>query len=116
MDEGDRAIESLVGHVMDGLSIVLGPSAALGDRARAPFEACLGALAVRRSTAIETGLFQIQGELMQDKTTSLSGRRRGPLPEWYVDFGRTKPKNWVKSIASVPVSRAGPWCYRTGER
>ena len=38
---------------------------------------------LRRSTAIETGLFQIQGELMQDKTTGLSGRRRVPLPEWY---------------------------------
>ena len=38
---------------------------------------------LRRSTAIETGLFQIQGELMQDKTAGLSGRRRAPLPEWY---------------------------------
>ena len=38
---------------------------------------------LRRSTAIETGLFQIQGELMQDKTTGLSRRRHVPLPEWY---------------------------------
>lgn len=38
---------------------------------------------LRRSTAIETGLFQIQGELMQDKTAGLSASRRFPLPEWY---------------------------------
>jgi hypothetical protein len=38
---------------------------------------------LRRSTAIETGLFQIQGELMQDKTAGISARRRVPLPEWY---------------------------------
>ena len=38
---------------------------------------------LRRSTAIETGLFQIQGELMQDKTAGPSARRRVPLPEWY---------------------------------
>src|SRR3954469_23446228 len=38
---------------------------------------------LRRSTAIETGLFQIQGELMQDKTASVSARRRLPPPDWY---------------------------------
>src|SRR3954468_3931138 len=38
---------------------------------------------LRRSTAIETGLFQIQAELMQDKTAGISARRRLPPPEWY---------------------------------
>src|SRR4051812_17695714 len=38
---------------------------------------------LRRSTAIETGLFQIQGELIQDNTTFRSPRRRLPPPEWY---------------------------------
>ena len=37
---------------------------------------------LRRSTAIETGLFQIQGELMQDKPADVS-RPNIPLPQWY---------------------------------
>ena len=37
---------------------------------------------LRRSTSIETGLFQIQGELMRSRNAR--SRRRGPpLPEWY---------------------------------
>jgi hypothetical protein len=37
---------------------------------------------LRRSTNIETGLFQIQGELMRSRNAS-SRQRRTPLPEWY---------------------------------
>ena len=33
---------------------------------------------LRRSTSIETGLFQIQGELMQDKTAGLSAPPKAP--------------------------------------
>ena len=46
---------------------------------------------LRRSTAIETGLFRIQGELMQDKTAGISARRRGPLPEWYDELDVVAP-------------------------
>jgi hypothetical protein len=37
---------------------------------------------LRRSTAIETGLFQVQGELMRDQSAG-SPRRAVPLPQWY---------------------------------
>jgi hypothetical protein len=38
---------------------------------------------LRRSTSIETGLFQIQGELMQNQNAGVHRRRNVPLPEWY---------------------------------
>lgn len=37
---------------------------------------------LRRSTSIETGLMQIQGELMRGRSTN-NFRRRVPRPEWY---------------------------------
>ena len=37
---------------------------------------------LRRSTGIETGLFQIQGELMR-KEIGTRRRKTVPLPEWY---------------------------------
>lgn len=54
---------------------------------------------LRRSTAIETGLFQIQAELMQDKTAGFSARRRLPPPEWYdeMDVGG-------RAIEGPPIS------------
>lgn len=42
---------------------------------------------LRRSTAIETGLFQIQGELM-DRRGYGGGRRRLPLPQWLDELDR----------------------------
>ena len=38
---------------------------------------------LRRSTSIETGLLQIQGELMQGRNTHRIGPANRPLPEWY---------------------------------
>src|SRR5476649_77952 len=38
---------------------------------------------LRRSTSIETGLFQIQGELMRSRDARPQRRRIAPLPEWY---------------------------------
>jgi hypothetical protein len=38
---------------------------------------------LRRSTSIETGLFQIQGELMLSRNAGTRRRRNVPLPEWY---------------------------------
>src|SRR6185436_13014617 len=38
---------------------------------------------LRRSTSIETGLMQIQGELMRSRTSGSPRRRMLPLPEWY---------------------------------
>ena len=38
---------------------------------------------LRRSTSIETGLFQIQGELMRNGNNGMGRRRAVPLPEWY---------------------------------
>ena len=38
---------------------------------------------LRRSTSIETGLLQIQGELMQGRNPTGSARNNRPLPEWY---------------------------------
>ena len=41
---------------------------------------------LRRSTSIETGLFQIQGELMRNGNTGTGRRKTVPLPEWYDDL------------------------------
>lgn len=38
---------------------------------------------LRRSTSIETGLMQIQGELMRGRNLGHPSRLRPPLPEWY---------------------------------
>ena len=38
---------------------------------------------LRRSTSIETGLFQIQGELMRNGNSGTRRRNAVPLPEWY---------------------------------
>ena len=38
---------------------------------------------LRRSTSIETGLFEIQGELMQERNAGPRPRSNVPLPEWY---------------------------------
>jgi hypothetical protein len=38
---------------------------------------------LRRSTSIETGLMQIQGELMRSRNSRKSRRKMLPLPQWY---------------------------------
>jgi len=38
---------------------------------------------LRRSTSIETGLFQSQGELSRDRNAGPRRRRNVPLPDWY---------------------------------
>ena len=55
---------------------------------------------LRRSTNIETGLFQIQGELMQNNSASASRRRRAPLPEWYDELDVIVPDTTGSLIAS----------------
>jgi hypothetical protein len=45
---------------------------------------------LRRSTAIETGLFQVQGELMREQNAG-SQRRTVPLPEWYDELDVVAP-------------------------
>jgi hypothetical protein len=48
---------------------------------------------LRRATSIETGLFQIQADLMQNRTAGR--RRRARLPEWYdeLDVAATVERN-----------------------
>jgi hypothetical protein len=41
---------------------------------------------LRRSTSIETGLFQIQAELMGDRNAHSRRRRNVPRPEWYEEL------------------------------
>ena len=38
---------------------------------------------LRRSTSIETGLFQIQGELIRNRNAGPARRRNVQLPDWY---------------------------------
>ena len=52
---------------------------------------------LRRSTSIETGLFQIQAELMRDRNNP-QRRRRVPPPEWYDELDAA-PSIDVCSIA-----------------
>ena len=67
---------------------------------------------LRRSTSIETGLFQIQGELMRDRSASASRRRKVPLPEWYDELDRapsvdgysTDPRDCDKNGRKPPGS------------
>ena len=69
---------------------------------------------LRRSSAIETGLFQIQADLLQDKTAGVSHRRRVPLPEWYdeldvgaraIDGPSISPRNCDDPSGRVPTRR-----------
>jgi len=50
---------------------------------------------LRRSTSIETGLMQIQGELLRGQNTDSSRRPSLPLPEWYdqMDVAGTNGRN-----------------------
>lgn len=41
---------------------------------------------LRRSTRIETGLFQIQGELVRNGNAGVGRRKCIPIPEWYDEF------------------------------
>jgi len=43
---------------------------------------------LRRSTSIETGLFQIQGELLRNRNGGIQGRRPVPPPQWYDELDR----------------------------
>lgn len=45
---------------------------------------------LRRSTRIETGLFQIEGELMRTQSSDAE-RRRSPPPEWYDQLDTSVP-------------------------
>jgi hypothetical protein len=53
---------------------------------------------LRRSTTIETGLFQIQAELMRNGNASIQRSKPLPLPEWYDELD-VAPTNG-SSIAS----------------
>ena len=53
---------------------------------------------LRRSTSIETGLFQIEAELMRDVDTAASHRRTGPPPEWLDELDARG------SVPAIPLS------------
>lgn len=65
---------------------------------------------LRRSTSIETGLFQIQGDLMRDRSAGASRRRNVPLPEWYdeLDTARSVDGN---STGESPNSSPTAYCF-----
>jgi hypothetical protein len=54
---------------------------------------------LRRSASIETGLFQIQGELMQGHTAGVSRRTRMKIPEWYDELDVGTPAAGGSSLA-----------------
>ena len=63
---------------------------------------------LRRSTAIETGLFQIQGELMRDQMAGTSRRQKIPLPQWYDELDVVAPALDVSSADSgAPENTSG---------
>ena len=76
---------------------------------------------LRRSTGIETGLFQIEGELMQSRTAGHQRRRSAPQPEWYeefdvgaptVDSTSVDPRDRDKSFEEAPDSaKALAYCF-----
>ena len=75
---------------------------------------------LRRSTSIETGLFQIQGELMQDRSTGPRRRRYVPLPQWYDELDvipagdgySIAPVDGDKSSVMLPdQSQALAYCF-----
>ena len=65
---------------------------------------------LRRSTSIETGLMQIQGELMRGRTSGSSHRRLLPLPEWYdeMDVGAANESHSHLSSACEDDGSDGP--------
>ena len=58
---------------------------------------------LRRSTSIETGLFQIEAELMRDADTAVSRRQNAPPPEWIDELDI---RGSVPSIAMSAVDRS----------
>jgi hypothetical protein len=46
---------------------------------------------LRRSTRIETGLFQIEGTLIQERNASPRRRRTLPVPQWLDEFDTARP-------------------------
>ena len=78
---------------------------------------------LRRSTSIETGLFQIQGELMRNQNTGPQRRRNIPLPEWYDELdviGSTiagsaiDPRDRDKTSRDEDSSQALAYCLLAG--
>ena len=65
---------------------------------------------LRRSTSIETGLFQIQGELLRNRNGGIPRRRPIPPPEWYDELDRAptidgyaiEPRDPDKTSESLP--------------
>jgi hypothetical protein len=66
---------------------------------------------LRRSTQIETGLFQIEGALIQQRNAFPRRRRTVPVPQWLDEFD-TAPR--LEDLASEHLRPAGqpprPWC------
>jgi hypothetical protein len=58
---------------------------------------------LRRSTSIETGLFQIQGELMRNRNACPARRRNVPLPDWYDELDAAPTSD---SYSIGPLDRA----------
>jgi hypothetical protein len=59
---------------------------------------------LRRSTSIETGLFQIEGELMQARNGS--PRRRSRLPEWHDELD-VNPSTVAFTVPAEPNGTTG---------
>ncbi|MCX7313609.1 MAG: hypothetical protein NTV56_18245 [Alphaproteobacteria bacterium] len=62
---------------------------------------------LRRSTSIETGLFQIQAELMQNQNAGIQ-RRHVRLPEWYDELNVEAPSIDGSSVAPSDHDKDSP--------
>lgn len=60
---------------------------------------------LRRCTSIETGLMQIQGELMRSRNTS-NFRRRIPRPEWYDEMDVAATSETAVGSAACPDDKS----------
>lgn len=61
---------------------------------------------LRRSTSIETGMFQLQGELMANGKGTASSRKKDLQPGWYDEFDVGSP--------SIDTYSTGDRCPETG--
>jgi len=64
---------------------------------------------LRRSTRIETGLFQIQAELVQDDGGGSSKRRTVPVPEWHDEIDAPKTAYSLALAKPKPAKPPKRW-------
>jgi hypothetical protein len=68
---------------------------------------------LRRSTSIETGLLQIQAELMQSREAPVL-RRNARQPEWYDELDLAQSRN-LPLLAPVEVNETGEQSAKTSQ-